>query len=254
MRFERLVSPSLTELFVKEIVKNILSGQVATGERLPNERDLARMMRVSRAVINSGITQLARMGFVEVVPRQGTFVADHMQQGTVESLRAIFEYNGGRFDPAMLEAIYEMRENHETHLARLAAERGTDRQVAELRAHLETLYGLDDAESLAAGTFKFYHLLAGASGNALYPMIVYGRKSIYVPLLRDVFRYGSKKERLDMMGRFIDLVAMRRADAAAESIRDICHWGRRVLEIQAGQMPARARDMAEQERLNAVSV
>lgn len=237
MRFAKLVSPSLTELFVKEIVKNVLSGQMAVGEQLPNERDLARMMRVSRAVINSGLTQLARMGFVEVVPRQGTFVADHMQKGSMESLQAAFEYNGGRFDSATLDSIYEMRDNHETHLARLAAERRTERQVEGLRAHLETLYTVDDVDGLADGTFSFYHLLAGASGNILYPMVIYGRKMIYLPLLREIYRYGSKNERLDMMGRFVGLVARKKVEAAAESIREICHWGRSVLETHGESLP-----------------
>ena len=35
------------------------------------ERELARQMQVSRAVVNGGLAELAAQGFVEIRPRQG---------------------------------------------------------------------------------------------------------------------------------------------------------------------------------------
>ena len=58
----------------------ILSGRLMVGEKLPPERELAESMQVSRAVVNSGITELARKGFLIIKPRVGTFVADYRRQ------------------------------------------------------------------------------------------------------------------------------------------------------------------------------
>ena len=55
MEFKKLNAPSLKELFVNELQNMILSGKLEIGSKLPPERELAESMKVSRAVINSGI-------------------------------------------------------------------------------------------------------------------------------------------------------------------------------------------------------
>lgn len=242
MRFTKLVSPSLTELFVKEIAQRILSGAMSVGERLPNERELARMMKVSRAVINGGMSQLARMGFVDVVPRQGIFVADYTEKGTLDSLQTILEYNGGRFDPIMMDSIYEMRNCEESHIAVLAAMRRTDRDIADLRALIEALEDSDDLETLVEKTFKFYQLLAKASGNVLYPMLLYSRKAIYAPLLRIVYVHSHKESRLGRMRRLVDLIEEGRGEDAAECIRETSRWSREILNKQHPPERTRSQD------------
>ena len=95
MNFEQLYAPSLKELFVQKLQGMILSGELPMGEKLPSERELCQQMGVSRAVVNGGITELARQGFLEVRPRQGAYVADYRRDGNMETLMAIMDYNGG---------------------------------------------------------------------------------------------------------------------------------------------------------------
>lgn len=63
MEFEKISSPSLRELFVDQLENMILSGKLKIGEKLPPERQLAQMMQVSRAVVNSGIAELEKRVF-----------------------------------------------------------------------------------------------------------------------------------------------------------------------------------------------
>ena len=72
MQFSKLYAPSLKDLFVAQLQEKILSGELAVGTRLPSEREIAEQMQVSRAVVNNGMAQLSRQGFLEVRPRQGT--------------------------------------------------------------------------------------------------------------------------------------------------------------------------------------
>lgn len=65
------------------------------GSQLPPERELARQMQVSRAVVNGGLAELAQQGFLEVRPRQGTCVADYRRKGNLSTLIAIMEYRDG---------------------------------------------------------------------------------------------------------------------------------------------------------------
>ena len=59
MPFEKLNSPSLKQLFVRQLQGMILSGELPMGTQLPPERELARQMQVSRAVVNGGLAELA---------------------------------------------------------------------------------------------------------------------------------------------------------------------------------------------------
>ena len=66
MEFEKISSPSLRELFVQQLEQMILSGKLPVGEKLPPERQLAQEMQVSRAVVNGGISDLEKKGFLVV--------------------------------------------------------------------------------------------------------------------------------------------------------------------------------------------
>ena len=109
MNFEPLYAPSLKDLFVQKLQGMILSGELPMGEKLPSERELCQQMGVSRAVVNGGITELARQGFLEVRPRQGAYVADYRRDGNMETLMAIMDYNGGMLGKEEIRSILEVR-------------------------------------------------------------------------------------------------------------------------------------------------
>ena len=107
MEFEKLVSPSLKDLFITHIEAMILSGELPVGQQLPPERQLAQSMGVSRAVVNSGVAELERRGFLEVRPRVGTFVTDYRRAGTLDTLKSIMTYNRGRLRNEEIRSILE---------------------------------------------------------------------------------------------------------------------------------------------------
>ena len=102
-------SPSLKELFVAELEGMILSGKLEIGAKLPPERELAESMQVSRAVVNSGLDEMEKKGFLVVKPRIGTFVADYRKYGTADTLVSIMQYNGGMLRDKEVRSILEVR-------------------------------------------------------------------------------------------------------------------------------------------------
>jgi DNA-binding FadR family transcriptional regulator len=227
--FNRLVAPSLKNLFIKEITDSILSGKLAVGERLPNERDLSKKMGVSRVVINGGMTELARWGFVEIIPRKGAFVADYKLRGKIETLEAVLKYSGGRFDPVTMDSIYEVRICIERHITELAAKRRTGQDIIKLRKQIEILSGLDDLEALSAATHEFYHLLSVASGNIIYPLNVEAYKVIYIPLMVAVYKRVPKQERIARFNLLVDLIEQKDVVRAIDCITEIIQSGRQIL-------------------------
>jgi DNA-binding FadR family transcriptional regulator len=224
-----LVSPSLKDLFIKEITDSILSGKWPAGKRLPNEREFAKKMGVSRAVINGGMTELARWGFVEVLPRKGVFVADYKMRGKIETLEVLLKYSGGHFDPVTMDSIYEVRTCIERHITELAVKRRTERDIASLRKQVEILSGMDDLKALSEATHEFYHLLSVASGNIIYPLNIEAYKVIYVPLMVAVYRRVPKQERITRFKCLVDLIEQQDTPQALDCITEIIDSGRQVL-------------------------
>lgn len=126
MEFEKIYAPSLKDLFIQQLQDMILSGELPMGSRLPSERELCQQMGVSRAVVNGGITELARQGFLEVLPRQGTYVADYRRNGNMNTLMAIMHYNGGLLGKEEIRSILEVRWGLEQMAIHRAIENASD--------------------------------------------------------------------------------------------------------------------------------
>ena len=192
MDFEKLSSPSLKDLFVQQIQGMILSGELLVGSKLPPERTLAEQMRISRTVVNSGLAELAEQGFLEVRPRQGTYVSDYRRQGNLDTLSAITEYKGGALDREDIRSILEVRRMLEHLAADRAIRYASDEALELLGVPLARMAAAAGAEEAAQAAFTFRHELALAGGNTVLPMICYSIKDPLVALwTRYCGRYGN---------------------------------------------------------------
>ena len=171
MEFNKLSAPSLKELFIKELETMILSGRLPIGSKLPPERELAQFMQVSRAVINTGITELARKGFLIIRPRIGTFVADYRRDGTLETLIAIMNYNGGILRDDEIRSILELRIALDSLAVRLCIPKITESEIRILKEYANSIKNAATNDLASELAFSFQHELAFLSGNTLLPLL-----------------------------------------------------------------------------------
>lgn len=171
MEFEKLMSPSLKELFISNIEAKILSGELPVGQQLPPERQLAQSMGVSRAVVNSGIVELENRGFLDVRPRVGTFVADYRRAGTMETLKSIMTYNRGRLRNEEIRSILEVRDALDKLAVADIIPHVTELDNMLLLEKVEAIRQARDNRQAAEAVFAFQHELAMLSGNTLLPLI-----------------------------------------------------------------------------------
>lgn len=180
IEFSKLNSPTLKDLFIKELETMILSGKLQIGEKLPSERELAKSMQVSRAVVNSGIAELSRKGFLNIKPRIGAFVADYRRNGTMETLISIMKYNGGRLRDAEIRSILELRIALDTLAVELCIPIIKEDEIKILKGYVNKMKETDSVETASNLAFQFQHELAFLSGNTLLPLIFHSFK---VPIL-----------------------------------------------------------------------
>ena len=173
MNFEPLYAPSLKDLFVQKLQGMILSGELPLGGKLPSERELCQQMGVSRAVVNGGIAELARQGFLEVRPRQGTYVADYRRHGSMETLMAIMDYNGGMLGREEIRSILEVRWGLEQMTIARAIEHASDQDLEYLGQYVTALgeHPLPTPSQAAEIAFRFHHGLTLCGGNNILPLI-----------------------------------------------------------------------------------
>jgi len=181
--FTPITTESLKEVFVSRFEALILSGKISVGETLPSERELASQLKVSRPVVHEGLIDLSNRGLVTIKPRSGTVVNDFRKQGSIPLLLSLFDYHG-TLDPAIQQDILEMRLLFENEMARLCAQNRTSEQLLQMKSLIEEEKRTDknNYEEIARLDYSFHQLIAQASDNFIYSLLLNSFKEIYLHL------------------------------------------------------------------------
>jgi GntR family transcriptional regulator, transcriptional repressor for pyruvate dehydrogenase complex len=135
-------------------------GELKPGDRLPNERDLARQLGISRVSLREGISQLVSFRVLKSVQGKGTFVAAGSQFGPLSTLNSFYGFPESQ--------MFETRLNIEPHVAALAATRATPEAISGLHKELAKMREADTTlEAFLAHDMRFHRMIALASGNPI---------------------------------------------------------------------------------------
>lgn len=136
----------LYEYVVEEIGLRIIRGTYRPGETLPNEDDLCRELSVSRGVLREAAKVLAQKGLILSRPKVGTQVLPRRQWNLFDADVLLWKLNvEDRLE--FLRNVTEVRRMIESEAARLAAERASASEIAEIRRRLEEMEALFEDES-----------------------------------------------------------------------------------------------------------
>ncbi len=209
-RFHTIPRERVADRVAQELLHLIASGDLAPGERLPGERQLAGMMSVSRVSVRAALQQLKTQGFVSAVQGGGTRVIAASNEGHSALTELI------RVNRHNLYDLAEIRANLEVWAARRAAEHGTREQIAEISRHYQLMAQPGRAlRHKAADDLNFHMSVAKASGSTVYMHLM----GVLSGILEEMFAYhryrlqiGPQYDRL--------LLAQHRAVAEAIQARD----------------------------------
>lgn len=182
MQFQKISTPSLKDLFVRELENKILSGELKIGDKLPSERELAASMHVSRAVVNTGIAELEQKGFLIIKPRVGTFVEDFYKNGTLETFSSIIRHNDGTLAKDETRSILEIRIILVNMAAELTIDTASDKDIDSLIKIADSISDDSTNDEVVSTTFRLYHQLAFTSGNVVLPLLFNSFKELVCKL------------------------------------------------------------------------
>jgi GntR family transcriptional regulator, transcriptional repressor for pyruvate dehydrogenase complex len=153
-------SKGLVSEIVERLSKDIHSGLLKPGEKLPTEAVIMRNFSVSRTVVREALSRLLASQMVITRHGVGTFVADHIAKSnfsiTPEDFSTLKD----------VISVLELRISLETEAAGLAAKRRTDENIEAMKkALIEFKDSISSASDGVTSDFEFHIQVAKSTGN-----------------------------------------------------------------------------------------
>jgi len=229
----------LTDRVAQELVTAIRDRGLREGDPIPSTGELAEQFNVSRTVVREALAELAGRGLLKRQQgREGTFTVPGG-----EHLAQLLRYRM-TFDEISHEDLQEFREVLEVAVARLAAGKATGSDIARLSDALAAMRRAGDEDAMLTADVEFHRMLASASGNRLFELVLDALAPLLAESRRAVWTdYVSQGGRLDAaVARHTairDSVADRDPEQAARAMSDDLRDTREVLEKARPRRSAR---------------
>lgn len=187
------LSPVTRRKLTATVAEQLLSAirELPAGTKVPSERELTRELGVGRSTVREALNGIAMLGIVEIRHGQGVFVTgEPPPDGEPSAITAAL-------DRGVTNEFIEARLIVEVEVARLAARRRTDDDLARLSAALveqeARLHG--DVDALVHVAAHFNVLLADAAHNEVLSAMIQS----FVALM---IERGPRMHRLDGFGEW----------------------------------------------------
>jgi GntR family transcriptional regulator, transcriptional repressor for pyruvate dehydrogenase complex len=208
-----------SEEVVSQLREMIHRGELHPGDRLPPERDLAKLLGVSRPTLRAGIRSLSAVGILQSRQGAGTFVVQSEGPPQLDSspLRLMASLHG--FTSA---EMFEARQSLEMAIAGLAAERATGEQMASMAEEVTGMFAsLDEPEQFLVHDMRFHQTVAAASGNRILTALMNMVATILFDARRKTVKHATDlKESAEMHRKIYRAVRERNPEAARLAMRD----------------------------------
>jgi GntR family transcriptional regulator, transcriptional repressor for pyruvate dehydrogenase complex len=168
---------------IRQLKQLILSGQLKPGDRLPAERILAEKFGVGRSYVREAIMKLEIFGLLKTSPQSGTYVSGYNIKILDSLISEVINLNKDDFS-ALIEARFHL----ELNSVKMAAQRRTDADIAEMEAAI-----VEHEKKVANGLPAFeedlvFHIkIASATKNSVF-------ESMMLIIVPDIIRNVTERK------------------------------------------------------------
>jgi len=162
MSIKKIKYHRVYEDVIEQIEHLILEGNLAPGDVLPTERELATAFGISRGTLREAFRILEREGLIEARPGGGRFLSKNISKA--EDQKRMLE----NIERATIIELLEAREIFETGIVELAVKRATRQDIAEIESALERWGKIDIDSDDPGNPDQAFHLsIARATHNVV---------------------------------------------------------------------------------------
>ena len=162
---KRIVRSSVAEQVYSQLKENVVNGIWKPGEKIPSENQLVSLLGVSRPSIRMAIQKMITLGMIESKVGDGTYVRAAGPSAFIDKLASM------GLKPKDQIEIMEFRKALETEALKLAVERATDEDIAELEAiHIRAraAHKKKDVETYFKEDLQFHTQIFAMSKNSIF--------------------------------------------------------------------------------------
>jgi len=211
----------LADQVQEQLLGLIRSGEFKPGDPLPSERELMQAFEVGRPAVREAMQALQGMGLVEIRHGGRARVSEpslgRMVDQMSETMRHLLTHS-----PASLEHLKEARATFEMEMARIAARRRADSDLARLSRVVESQEAVrTDPERFLEFDAQFHRELAAISGNPIFTALSEAIFNWLVHFHVDLVRVpGREQLTLDEHRQIITAIEAGDPDLAAKAMLD----------------------------------
>ncbi|AGM41704.1 GntR family transcriptional regulator [Spiribacter salinus M19-40] len=166
----------LSDAIAEQIERQIVEGRLHAGDALPAERELSRLMAVSRASLREALLKLVSRELLLVRRNAGYTVAKVTAPSLTDPLLRLMDSQ-----PKAVSDVLELRQGVETMSAGLAARRATDKDLAaitEALERMESAQAAGEASEAADWDARLHLAVAEATHNVALVTMMRGLFSV----------------------------------------------------------------------------
>jgi DNA-binding FadR family transcriptional regulator len=226
---------------VDQLGEAIVSGRYAVGASIPPEPVLCQELGVSRTVVREAVKSLIAKGLMTTGPKVGSRVLSDDHWNWFDPDVILWQSKAG-LTPGFLRDLQDLRRVVEPAAMRLAAERATEQDIAEVEAAYTGMKNaIEHGGDYVTHDLRFHQGLLRASRNRMLVQM----SKVLGALLRTSFEISTSKKggassSLPLHRAVLDAVIARHPDAAEAAIKVLIDGARVDIEkvlASRGQLP-----------------
>lgn len=171
------------------LITAVLAGTYPAGTALPNERDLAVQLGVTRPTLREALQRLSRDGWLVIRQGKPTMVNDFWRDGGLNVLSVLVRHQA-HLSADFVANLLAVQLDFAPSYARAAIQHNP-RVVAKYVAGWTTL--VDTPEAFAAFDWGLHRTLTIAANNPIYTLILNGFAGFYESMARRYFANSSAR-------------------------------------------------------------
>jgi DNA-binding FadR family transcriptional regulator len=220
----KLYRGRVADQIVDDLRRQILSGELADGARLPSERELAAHYDVSAPTIREAVRVLTAMGLLNTRNGSRTTVSANGDALLAMSIASVVQ-----FEKANAGDVFGLLGALNSYAAQLAVEHATEEEIGELRGAAERAQRAPNGESIRS----YFDTLSAISHNPLLAALCRMITRFQIGLAAELSKqhdqpWGWVARPLDRARmEIVNAIAERDGERAAELVRD---YHRKVLK------------------------
>ena len=221
----------VTDEAIDKIKGMIISGELAPGDRLPKEADLAQRLGLSRSSLREAVKALCLIRVLDVRQGDGTYVTSLEPKLLLDAMTFVVDFHR---DDTVLDFL-AVRRILEPAATAMAASRMSDEDISSLEKLLEGLEESPTVEALVANDLEFHRQIAASSGNAVLCSLIDGLSgpTTRARIWRGLTQEGAAERTREQHQAIVDAITARQPDLARSwatiHVAGVEEWLRRAL-------------------------